>query len=262
MSWRNSTDYYGWAPLSPGASLTAYNNTPSYWTFVRHRDFGRTNITNYYINSTSNTNILRNTTIINRIRRDESSNMIYTIGPDRTEVQKRTGKSFASVKIKDRNAPGQKSSSRELHLYRPQIKSSASGKQPRPKNITDRKDVKPQPKVQPSAIPQRDRKETAPKVAPPKNSRPDREMERPREVAPKIREPKIDRPAKEVERPRQTIPSPQPPRINPPVSNPSPPVRMQEPPMNRPSNPSQRPNIDRPVPQGKRDGGPGGKIKL
>ncbi len=63
-----------------------------------------------------------------------------------------------------------------------------------------------------SALPQRDRKVAPTKVAPPKSSRPDRELKRPRETAPKIKEPKISKADKEVKEPKKIITAPQPPR--------------------------------------------------
>ncbi|WP_284653276.1 DUF6600 domain-containing protein [Flavobacterium terrisoli] len=273
VSWRSSPDYYGWAPLGPGISIQiaysrGYSVPYNYWTFVRHRDFGRTNINNYYVSNTRNTTIIRNTTVINNVRRD-NRNVSYAAGPNRIEVQKRTGKNFTAMAVKDRGAPGQKSSGRELQLYRPQVKENKAAK---PARITQMKDIKRQPQTntvrnnkadRPSALPQRDRKETAPKVTPPKNNRPAREMERPRETAPKIREPNINRPDREVQKPRQTVPEPQQPRVSPPGNN-RPAIAPVGPPTQRMERPQgqqqQRPNLNRPIPQGKRDGLPGGKI--
>ncbi|HEX9151326.1 MAG TPA: DUF6600 domain-containing protein, partial [Flavobacterium sp.] len=49
--WRRSAGYYGWAPIGPGISITiaygsGYRLPYNYWTCVRDRDFGRTNIYN------------------------------------------------------------------------------------------------------------------------------------------------------------------------------------------------------------------------
>jgi len=68
VSWRRSNDYYGWAPIGPGISFeiaysSGYNLPYNQWTFVRDRDFGRTNITNYYINNSNNVTIIKNPTI-------------------------------------------------------------------------------------------------------------------------------------------------------------------------------------------------------
>lgn len=248
VSWRSSPDYYGWAPMGPGVSIqvaygSGYSVPYSYWTFVRHRDFGRTNINNYYISNNNNTTIIRNTTIINTVRKDKSGRVSYATGPNRTEVQKRTGKAFTAMTVKNRNAPGQKSSGRELQLYRPQVKENNASK---PARITEMKNIKRQPQTnagkeavrnnmvdKPSTLPQRDRK-----VAPPK-----------------IRAPKISQQEKEVPRPRQTVPTPQqPPRVNPREnSRPSAPAVPQVQRMERPQNQPLRPNLERVVPHGKRE---------
>ena len=75
VTWRRSAGYYGWAPIGPGVSISiaygsGYDLPYNQWTFVRDRDFGRRNIYNYYVNSSSNTTIINNSTVINNIQVD------------------------------------------------------------------------------------------------------------------------------------------------------------------------------------------------
>ncbi len=149
VSWRRSDDYYGWAPLGPGISIdisyqSGYNLPYNQWTFVRNRDFGRTNINNYYINNSNNVTIINNTTVINNTRVDNSRNVRYNSGPDRTEVERRAGKKFIPVTIKESNKPGQKLYNGELQIYRPRMeKNNTTGQKPAPSKVVILKDVKP-----------------------------------------------------------------------------------------------------------------------
>jgi DNA segregation ATPase FtsK/SpoIIIE-like protein len=147
--WRKSVGYYGWAPIGPGISITvAYSNRYrlpyNYWTCVRDRDFGRTNIYNYYVPASNNVTIINNSTVINNIQRDYSNQVRYYSGPDRTEVQSRTGKTISPVTLKERNKPGQNLSNRELQIYRPRVeKRRAAERELAPSKVLRSKDVKP-----------------------------------------------------------------------------------------------------------------------
>ena len=149
VSWRVSEGYYGWAPIGPGISISfayssGYSVPSSQWTFVRDRDFGRTNINNYYVNSSNKTTIIRNSTVINNIQVDKSSHVKYNSGPNRTEVQKRTGRSFAPVALRERKDPGQKLGKGELQIYKPRVeKNHSAGQKPAPSKVAKKEDVKP-----------------------------------------------------------------------------------------------------------------------
>jgi hypothetical protein len=147
--WRRSEGFYGWAPIGPGISISiayssGYNLPYNQWTFVRNSYFGRTNINNYYINTSENRRVLQSSTVINNITVDNSSRVRYAVGPNRNEVQKRTGNTFAPIAIRESNKPGQNLSRNELKIYRPRVeKSTASGRKPAPSKVVSMKDVKP-----------------------------------------------------------------------------------------------------------------------
>ncbi len=150
VTWRRSNDYYGWAPIGPGVSVdlaysNRYNIPYNRWTFVRDRDFGRTNINNYYINNSNNVTIFNNTTVINNRRLDRSRNATYHAGPDRVEVEKRAGKKFTPVAITESNKPGQHLKNNQLQIYKPRIeKNNGTGQKATPSIIVNLKDVKTQ----------------------------------------------------------------------------------------------------------------------
>lgn len=146
VSWRSSASYYGWAPMGPGVTMgmaygSGYYDTYNSYTFVRCGNMGRTNINNYYV--TNNTTIVNNTTVINNNHTDKLRNVTYSAGPQRTEVEKRAGKTFAPVAIRESNKPGQRISNNQLQLYRPDIKQNGSaGVKPVPGKVVDLKEVK------------------------------------------------------------------------------------------------------------------------
>ena len=160
--WRRSEGYYGWAPIGPGISIdfaysSGYNLPYDRWRFVRDRDFGRTNIYNYYVNKTSYTTIINNSTVINNFREDRTRNLRYNQGPDRTEVEQRVGKKFTPIAIKENSRPGQNLRKDQLDIYRPQIQKNVSAeRKPAPSKVqawkksqpTQQQPIKQQPRQQ------------------------------------------------------------------------------------------------------------------
>ncbi|HEY6063320.1 MAG TPA: DUF6600 domain-containing protein [Chitinophagaceae bacterium] len=148
VTWRRSNDYYGWAPIGPGISFeiaygSGYNLPYNQWTFVRDRDFGRTNINNYYINNSNNITIINNTTVINNIRTDDGRNTRYNAGPDRNDVERHAGRTFTPVAVTESNKPGQNLSNGSLQLYRPRVeRNNDAGRKPIPSKVANLEDVK------------------------------------------------------------------------------------------------------------------------
>ena len=148
VTWRRSTDYYGWAPIGPGVSINVaygngYNVPSTQWTFVRNQDFGRRNINNYYVNQSNNITIINNSTTINNIRVNRSRNVTYNAGPERTEVERRVGKIVTMVSIKESNRPAQNLNNNQLQIYRPRVQRTvSSGPQPAPARVERLENVK------------------------------------------------------------------------------------------------------------------------
>ena len=149
VSWRRSPGYYGWAPLRPGISISVafgggYEERNERWVFVRDRDFGRTNINNYYIDQTNNVKIIRNSTVIKNTQVDNDRHETYIAGPDRNEVQKFSGRTVKPVAIQEDTRPGLKLSNDKLEIYRPRVqKGNSNGQNPAPSKVMKLNDVKP-----------------------------------------------------------------------------------------------------------------------
>jgi hypothetical protein len=149
VTWRRSANYYGWAPIGPGVSISvAYGNNYyvpyNQYTFVSGGFMGRTNINNYYINNSNNVTIINNSTVINNIRVDKTRNVRYNPGPNRNEVEKRVGRTITPVVIRESNKPGQNVSGNQLQIYRPQVqKTNSNGNRPAPSKVESLRNVKP-----------------------------------------------------------------------------------------------------------------------
>lgn len=153
VTWRQSEGYYGWAPIGPGISIevaysSSYNVPSDRWCFVGSRDFGRPDISNHYVNRSTNVTIINNTTVINNRTVEGGRRVAYNAGPPRGEVEKRAGKTFAPVAIKASNKPGQVMGKGELQIYKPQVnKNNSSAKKEAPAKVVPLKEFKPSQKV-------------------------------------------------------------------------------------------------------------------
>jgi hypothetical protein len=149
VSWRRSGDYYGWAPIGPGISISiafgsGYNEHYNHYTFLSGRHFGRRNINKYYVNYSNNDTYFNNSTVINNIRVDKRRNISYQAGPDRAEVSKRVGRPITPIVIKERSKPGQIINKNQLQIYRPQVqKNIPNGHKPTPAKVEKLNNVKP-----------------------------------------------------------------------------------------------------------------------
>ncbi|MGE5393413.1 MAG: DUF6600 domain-containing protein [Candidatus Saccharibacteria bacterium] len=146
VTWRAGNGYYGWAPMRPGMNINNSFNNPypdiNRWNFVRDRDFGRNDIDRYYINRGNYTTIINNSTVINNTTTDRRRNATYVAGPPEDNVQRATGRTINRVRIQDNERPGQKLSSNELKIYRPQVEKTADRRTTPPK-VTDIREIKP-----------------------------------------------------------------------------------------------------------------------
>lgn len=138
VAWRNSSDYFGWAPLGPGIHININIGIPAArWTFVPRNYFGYRNAYRYYMPRQRNTYIIHNTTIINNT--NIYNNNRYFSGPRRVEVEQSTRRAIRPVKIEDASRPGAaRVSSNQVSLYRPTVQRSNDNEDARPFRNSDR----------------------------------------------------------------------------------------------------------------------------
>jgi hypothetical protein len=148
VTWRRGDGYYGWSPMRPGISVSmSFGNSyadVNRWNFVRDKDFGRSNISRYYVNRRDNDVIIRRSSVISNTFNDSNRNVTYIAGPRRDDVQKYTKRSINNVSVRDNDKPGQKLTNNQLEIYRPQFDHNNDTRQrPAPARISDVKDIVP-----------------------------------------------------------------------------------------------------------------------
>jgi hypothetical protein len=149
VSWRQSSDYYGWAPLGPSVSISVsfgggYNPPPHYWNFVPQQYVTSPHVNNYYVSEQqnvtiiNNTTVIRNTTIVNNtvnnttIVNNNVSNTHVTVnnyagGPDPQEVARVTGTPLRPVTLRESNTPGESMGNGSVAIYRPKVNTPPAG---------------------------------------------------------------------------------------------------------------------------------------
>ena len=159
VTWRRSDAYFGWAPMSPGISFSMsfgndYHVPNNDWRFVRSNGFGRSDMKNYYVNSSNNLTIINNTTIINNRRADNVHNTTYNAGPDRKDVEKHGDRNIVPIAINENKTPGQSFTNGQLHMYRPEMKNDPNKSKPAPSKFSSVADATTHKQGTVEAIPQ------------------------------------------------------------------------------------------------------------
>lgn len=128
VAWRNSSDYYGWAPLSPGVNISINIGIPTArWIFIPRRYFGNPYGYRYYVPRQRNVYIIHNTTIINNTH--VYRNNRYFSGPRRVEVEHSTNRSIRPVRVFNAERPGvTRVNNRQISIYRPTVEHGSSSR--------------------------------------------------------------------------------------------------------------------------------------
>ena len=134
VSWRNSDEYYGWAPMGPNVSYGAaygggYAPPPHYWCFVPHQYIASPQVNNYYVREANNVTIINRTTIINNTTIvNNTRNVHYGAGPDPREVGRYSGASVRPMSIRNGRNPGDRSDNGSFVVYRPRVNGAAENR--------------------------------------------------------------------------------------------------------------------------------------
>ena len=124
VSWRTGDDYYGWAPLRPGISISIgfgnYNPPYNYWNFAPRRYINSHRVGSYCIDRSRNVTIINHTTIINNY--GSRKNVFISGGPRRYDAERYTGR-IRSVDFRETRRPGGREfRNNQVRLYRPEIR--------------------------------------------------------------------------------------------------------------------------------------------
>lgn len=118
VQWGRYNNYYGWAPLSPGASFGSYMAPYDYWSFAPCNSINSRNL-NRYIYRPGNTNIVNNVTIINNYNTE--NNVTYQRGPDYNEVSQATKTTIRPVPVASTTKPGKAKTGSEFKVFKPSV---------------------------------------------------------------------------------------------------------------------------------------------
>jgi hypothetical protein len=145
VTWGQSGDYYGWAPVPPGAIFNGnWRPRNNDWNFVDARHITQTNVNLYVVHN--NITVINNTTIINNINvnaaqgniNNRNTNpVVYNRGPRAADIENITNTRIQQVKINAGARPGQSYSNNQLTVYRPAISkaNTANGGAPAPQRV-------------------------------------------------------------------------------------------------------------------------------
>jgi len=108
VSWRQSSEYAGWAPLPPEAGFSVnvgvsgwadsyYGIGPAAYTFISYKSWGQPSYVRYIAPPTENVQIIRQTTNITNIR--VQNTVINNFGPRVETVQQYTNQKIVPTKI-------------------------------------------------------------------------------------------------------------------------------------------------------------------
>lgn len=125
VAWRTGGDYYGWAPLRPGISISvgfsigSYSPPYNYWCFTPCRYITSPRIYDYCVSPRQNVTIINNTTIINNYNYNRN---VFVTGPRRMDAERYTNSRINSVRVRDISSPGRAGfRHNEVSIYRPSI---------------------------------------------------------------------------------------------------------------------------------------------
>ena len=127
--WRSGGDYYGWAPIRPGISISinigfgGYSPPYDFWCFAPRRYITSPRIHNYYYDRGRNVTIINQTTIINNYN---YSNRVWRTGPSRYDVERYAGR-ITPVRFRESSRPGRTQfRNNEVSVYRPRVQQDDS----------------------------------------------------------------------------------------------------------------------------------------
>ncbi|HTI58758.1 DUF6600 domain-containing protein [Mucilaginibacter sp.] len=139
VTWRHGGGYYGWAPLTPGVSISVsfgsgYNVPDNYWVCAPEAYITSPRIYSYYAPRTRVVNIIHNTTIINNTY--VHNNVTYVSGPRVADIRRVTHNNNVRVyNVSNTGRPGTTSvRNNTINIYRPAIRKAPDA---RPARVVD-----------------------------------------------------------------------------------------------------------------------------
>ena len=146
VEWRYDNDYIGWAPLPPYAGFRAgvgiyfsfsWNAPYSYWCFVRHRHFNKTNYSHYVVSTSTTRRLIRTTRSVGEYGFDRGS--VFNRGIERSFIEKQGRVRIDTYEVTRSNSQREtvtrSSGTRRIESVRP----DPVGRSPEPERVEARK---------------------------------------------------------------------------------------------------------------------------
>jgi hypothetical protein len=155
VDWRESNDYFGWAPLGPFANISIGISCPfDHYRFIHRRHFTNRHLYNYYEDRHNNTTIINHSTVINETHIVNKKKYYY--GPRRENVEKAVGQKINPAEVYDNPKPNADVVEKDrVKVYRPRMDNvSANTSKPVPKRVVPESELQPIPpdkRLSPSA---------------------------------------------------------------------------------------------------------------
>ena len=145
VSWRQSDQYYGWAPLGlhrRGVSI-AIGIPIERYHFAPVRYMSQPVLTSYIVNRTQNNVIINNTTVVNNVRVVNKTKIIG--GPSIDHYQRVSGQKITAVKFRESpNARVAVVDKEHYEVYRPQMNNvRANTPAPKPNRVAAEQNPRP-----------------------------------------------------------------------------------------------------------------------
>ncbi|WP_317046642.1 DUF6600 domain-containing protein [Mucilaginibacter gotjawali] len=145
VTWSQSGDYYGWAPVPPRVELNNnWRPRNEDWNFVQANNITYNNVNRYVVKN--NVTVINRITIINNVTNNNVTNnytvnnnntVIYNRGPRVNDVENVGHNKIQQVKINEGARPGQSFKNNQLIIYRPLIKQNVqqANDKPAPRKV-------------------------------------------------------------------------------------------------------------------------------
>ena len=135
VSWRGNDNYYGWAPMGPGVTISmAFGNyycPDNWWVFVGPQYLYRNDFYRHWRGPGYNSTIIHSTNFFNNHYHNR-----YVYGPRADDIQRVTHQHVNVYSVSNGGRPGAaRVSGNKVSIYRPEVRTNTGNVRPAPANL-------------------------------------------------------------------------------------------------------------------------------